>query len=136
MVSVTVDISYERALEKRLVESEEKFQTVIDRLPVLAWMTDEQGHLTIKNTLWLDYLGLSGGAKDWATFENLIDPVEFGDYTKEWQACVALGHLLEREINLSDKLAGKYVRHKLTAIPFHRDDGTIAGWVGTAVPIT
>ena len=107
MVGATVDISFERALEKRLVESEEKFQTVIDRLPVLAWMTDEQGHLTIKNTLWLDYLGLSGGAKDWATFENLIDPVEFGNYTKEWQACVALGHLLEREINLSDKLAGK-----------------------------
>ena len=39
------------------------------------------------------------------------------------------------EVGLFDRLEGKYVPHKMTIVPHYAGDGTVEGWVGSALPL-
>jgi hypothetical protein len=44
-----------------------------------------------------------------------------------------MGDLMEIEIGLFDRLEGKYVPHKMTIVPHYFADGSVQGWVGSAI---
>lgn len=135
IVSVTVDVSQERELEQRLERSEARFQALLDGLPLLLWMTDAGGKTIVQNGLWCDYLGFPAADQEPVKFDEIVDPAAYVLFAEQWRACIACGDLLETEIGLFDRLEGKYVPHKVTIVPHYGQDGSVEGWVGSAIPV-
>ena len=133
IVSVTVDVSHERELQQRFERSEAQFQALVDGLPLLLWMTDGDGKTILQNGLWCDYLGFPSGDAEPVKFDEIVDPDSFPTFAARWQKCIEVGDLMETEIGLFDRLEGKYVPHKVTVVPHYRADGSIQGWVGSAI---
>jgi PAS domain S-box-containing protein len=54
---ISRDISERKRTERQLVESEERFRTLIDAAPVLVWMSGTDKLCTFFNKAWLDFTG-------------------------------------------------------------------------------
>ncbi len=135
IVAVTVDVSHEREVERKLSESESRFRAVIDGLPFPFWMADADGTMVVHNSLLRDYLGLPAGDAEPARLEDIIDPDVYHQFARYWRQCIELGEMMIAEVGLFDRLEGKYVPHKLTVVPHYRAEGAVAGWVGSAIPV-
>jgi PAS domain S-box-containing protein len=133
LVSVTVDVSHEHKLQQRLERSEARFQALVDGLPLLLWMTDGDGKMIVQNGLWCDYLGFPARDEESIKFEDIVDPDALEDFVARWRTCIEGGDVLETEIGLFDRLEGKYVPHKITVVPHYLNDGSVQGWVGSAI---
>ncbi len=135
IVAVTVDVSHEREIRQRLERSEARFQALVAGLPLLLWMTDADGKMIVQNGLWCDYLGFPVADEEPVKFDEIVDPAAFALFAEQWRSCVATGELLQTEIGLFDRLEGKYVSHKITIVPHYAKDGSVEGWVGSAIPL-
>jgi PAS domain S-box-containing protein len=133
IVAVTVDVSHEYELQQRLERSEAKFQALVDGLPLLLWMTDRDGKTILQNGLWCDYLGFPSSDEYPVKFDEIVDPDAVQNFAAQWQGCIDTGDLMETEIGLFDRLESKYVPHKITVVPHYLNDGSILGWVGSAI---
>src|SRR5690606_35650477 len=56
-VVAQMDITDMVQLERALHDSEERFRTLADNIPPLAWMADETGWIFWYNQRWFDYTG-------------------------------------------------------------------------------
>jgi PAS domain S-box-containing protein len=134
-VALTVDITRERALEQALADANLRFAKLLEGLPLLLWLTDADGRMIVQNNLWIDYSGLPKSADCPISFADVIDPMQFPDFAEQWTACVRYGDMLDVQVGLFDRLAGRYVGHRVTAVPHRASDGTLTGWVGSALPV-
>jgi PAS domain S-box-containing protein len=60
VVATFVDITQRKRTEARLQGSEARFQSFMRHLPAMAWICDEQGHLSFANGLYLELMKLTG----------------------------------------------------------------------------
>jgi hypothetical protein len=80
-------------------------------------------------------LGFPVADEEPVKFDEIVDPAAFALFAEQWRSCVATGELLQTEIGLFDRLEGKYVSHKITIVPHYAKDGSVEGWVGSAIPL-
>ncbi len=67
------DISERKAAEQALKDSEERFRTLADQMPIAVYETDGQGRFSYLNRYGLDLFGYTGGAlRDGLTFFDLV----------------------------------------------------------------
>ena len=124
-----------RKADLRLRESEKRFRLVADTTPALIWMCDKEGTVTYLNNRRIDFTGrdLATGFGDaWSTFIHPDDVESVQTANKR-----ALEHQKEfsREYRLR-RHDGVYRWMLDIAVPRVNEDGSFAGFVGSAADIT
>ena len=146
-VVAQTDVSERVEMERALRDSEDKFRTISDNIPQLAWMTDERGLDLWYNRRWFEYTGADvdemqrlralagagGGSNDeWRLAVIHSDDRE--DTRIKWARSLQTGEPYEIEFRCR-RHDGVYRWFLGRALPIRDDSGRIVRWFGTNTDI-
>jgi PAS domain S-box-containing protein len=122
-------------LIERLRESEERFRLIANSAPVSIWITDVGKQCTYVNQSWLD---LTGRPFDAALGEGWADTVHPDDVERSWSTYAQAfdrrePFRMEYRVRRHD---GEYRWVTDTGVPRYNEDGSFAGYIGSAVDVT
>jgi PAS domain S-box-containing protein len=124
------DITERRNAEKELRESEERFRTLANSIPQLAWTARADGFILWYNQRWYDYTGTTPPRMKRMGWQSVHDPASLPTVLRRWHEGIALGQPFEMEFPL--RAADGTFRNFLTRIePMNDSDGCVTQWVGT-----
>jgi len=87
-VAVFDDITQRTRSEEALRESEQRFRTMADGLPLMIWVHDAQGALQFVNQTYLDFFGVTPEQVAGPNWQPLVHPDDLAGYAGEFSACV------------------------------------------------
>ena len=122
-------------LIERLRESEERFHLVANSAPVSIWITDVGKQCTYVNQSWLD---LTGRPFEAALGEGWADTIHPEDVERSWSTYAQAfdrrePFRMEYRVRRHD---GEYRWVTDTGVPRYNEDGSFAGYIGSAVDVT
>jgi two-component system, sensor histidine kinase and response regulator len=121
--------------EEALRESESRFRTVANAVPVLIWMTDAENRCNFVNQSWLSFRGTKMAdemGEGWAAGLHPEDAARLADTCgRAFQDRATF----ETEFRLL-RHDGEYRWMLDSGTPLHHPDGSFSGFVGTCVDIT
>ena len=129
------DITEHKRAEKLLRESEDRFRTLANAMPQLAWIGRPDGHLVWYNQRWYQYTGTTPKQMEGWGWQSVHDPDELPKVLERWKASIATGEPFEMTFPLRG--ADGHFRPFLTrGYPLKDKDGRILQWFGTNTDIT
>jgi PAS domain S-box-containing protein len=122
-------------LIERVRESEERFRLIANSAPVSIWITDVDKQCTYVNQSWLD---LTGRPFDAALGEGWADTLHPEDVERSWSTYAQAfdrrePFRMEYRVRRHD---GEYRWVTDTGVPRYNEDGSFAGYIGSAVDVT
>jgi PAS domain S-box-containing protein len=132
MIGVTLDITEHKRREQALRESQERFRTMLEALPEIAFVIGTDGMAEYYNKRFAEYVGHAIGT-DSAARTALHHP----DDQKVLVESRIKGAASDREYTTEARMRrhdGAYRWHIIRNSPLRRDGKTVA-WLGTAVDI-
>ena len=135
LVVVFRDVTERNQTLAALRESEQRFHTLADTIPQLAWMAEPDGAIFWYNRGWYEYTGTTlEQMRGWG-WETVHDPQILPEVVEHWKTSLATGEEFEMEFPL--KGADSKFRWFLTRVNPQRDSqGKIFRWFGTNTDIT
>jgi PAS domain S-box-containing protein len=113
-----------------LRESEDRFRTMANAMPQLAWIARADGHLIWYNQRWYDYTGTTPEQMEGWGWQSVHDPVELPKVLERWKASIATGAPFEMTFPLRG--ADGVFRLFLTrGFPLKDAAGQVTQWCGT-----
>lgn len=129
------DISDLRAADKALKDSEEKFMTLAEAMPQMAFMANASGDITYYNSRWYQYVNGMEGTEGWGWKDKPIHHPDDLEHTVDtWNHSLKTGEDYEIEYRLR-RHDGKYRWHLGRAMAVRNDKGDIINWIGTNTDI-
>jgi len=129
------DISERKRSEAAMHESEERFRTMANSIPQLAWIARADGFISWYNRRWLEYTGKTSEEMEGWGWQSVHDPVALPRVMTGWQAAIAAGTTFEMEFPLRG-VDGSF-RIFLTRVePLKKADGEVVQWFGTNTDVT
>ena len=129
------DIHEQKTASAVVAESEEKFRTMAESIPQLAWMTDADGYIFWYNQRWYDFTGTTfEQMKGWG-WQSVHDPAELPRVLEKFKAHIASGEPWEDTYQLR-RHDGVMRWHLSRARPIRDKTGRIVRWFGTNTDIT
>jgi PAS domain S-box-containing protein len=131
----TQDISDRRLAENLLRESEERFETMVNGIPQLAWMAEADGSIFWYNQRWYEYTGTTFDAmKGWG-WQSVHHPDTLAEVMEQWTRAIQEGELFDMELPL--RAADGTFRTFLTrGTPAKDSTGRVVRWFGTNTDIS
>jgi PAS domain S-box-containing protein len=87
--SSAYDITDRKKVEQALRESEDRFRTMADGLPLIVWVHDAEGRQQFVNQTFLDYFGVSPAEMKDGRWQLLMHPDDVKAYSDEFFASVS-----------------------------------------------
>ena len=134
MLGVAIDITAQKQAERALRESEDRYRSLADAMPQVAYITGADGKTKLINHHWAEYAGVSNSEcldLDWLAW---VHPDDAPPLLARWKECVRTGDRFELEYRLRNA-KGEYCWHLGRAVPVRDPHGKITGWVGTSTEI-
>jgi len=132
---VCLEVTESVAATRALAESEERFRTMADGLPVMVWVTEPDGSCSYLNKLWYEFTGQS--ADDALEFGWLraVHPDDAAPSERLFRAANASheGFQIEYRLRRAD---GEYRWAIDSARPRLGPDGEFLGFIGSVIDIT
>jgi PAS domain S-box-containing protein len=129
------DITERKQAEDALRVSEERFQTMVNGIPQLAWMADPDGLIFWYNQRWYEYTGTTFGQMEGWAWESVHDPKVLPRVLEKWKGAIATGHPFDMEFPLRG--ADGVFREFLTRVmPLKDAEGRVTRWFGTNTDIS
>jgi PAS domain S-box-containing protein len=132
LVGTVEDITERKHQERILSESEKLYHSLIDAIPQIVFMNDENGHGLYVNRKWHEYTGFALHDRSFWIAAMHLDEAESN--VERWRSAVAAGEPYETEFRLR-RADGAYRWHLVRAIPVQNQEGRIWRWIGTATDI-
>jgi formate hydrogenlyase transcriptional activator len=115
-------------------QTEERLRTIIDTIPVIAWVTLPDGSGEFWNQRWFAYTGLPlEVARGWG-WRAAIHPEDLECVEKKWREDIASGEAGEVEGRLR-RFDGEYRWFLFRYEPLRDEDGNVVNWYGTNTDI-
>ena len=132
LVVVFRDIDDRKRAEAALRDSEERFRSMLEALPQIAFVIAPDGEAVYYNRQFRDYAGPSLGL-GLADRNALLDPEDLPRLTEARSTAAAAGvdYVVEARMRRHD---GVYRWHRIQNRPLH-GEGRVLYWLGTAVDI-
>jgi PAS domain S-box-containing protein len=115
-------------------DSEDRYRTIVDAIPAMAWSTLPDGYVEFLNRRCLDYTGLSlGEARGWG-WDVAVHPDDLDALMDRWRALLASGEAGEMEARVR-RHDGEYRWFLFRAEPVRDDHGDVVKWYGANTDI-
>ena len=135
-VLVTViETTNQKKSEIALRQSEERFRTMADNIPNLAWIGDADGGITWYNKKWYDYTGTTYEEMEGWGWQSVHDPVKLPAIVDKWQDSISSGRPFEMVIPLRG-VDGEFRQFLTRVLPIRNTNGEVQQWFGTNTDIT
>ncbi len=129
------DVTESVLFAKRIEESEEKFRTLADNIPLLTWMADSEGGIFWYNKQWYNYTGTTEKEMEGWGWKSVHDPDELPGVIEKWTTSINSGIPFEMVFPL--KGHDNIYRPFLTrVVPIFDENGKIQTWFGTNVDVS
>lgn len=130
VVGTNLDITERKQAEAALRMNEERFRTMANSIPQLAWIARPDGHIFWYNQRWYDYTGTTLEQMEGWGWRDVHDPAVLPRVMAQWRAAIDAGQPLDIEFPLRG--ADGTFRTFLTRIqPFKDAEGRVVQWFGT-----
>jgi len=121
--------------EEALRESEERFRTLANALPQLAWIARPDAYIYWYNQRWYEYTGTTPEQMEGWGWQRVHDPDVLPKVLEQWQASIATGQPFDMVFPLRG--ADGHFRQFLTrVVPLKDAEGHVLQWFGTNTDIT
>jgi len=134
-IGVNSDISDRKLAMSALRESEERFRSMADSVPVLLWVAGTDALYTFFNRTWLQFTGRTLEQELGVGWMEGLHPDELQRCLNTYQSAFNARQSFEMEYHLR-RADGEYRWILDTGIPRFTPDGTFAGYIGSCIDIT
>ena len=128
-------IELERRVEERtaqLSESEEEFRTLVNSIPQLAWVADQEGNSTWINKQWYNYTGLPEG--DVQSWSKAFHEEDLKFISEIYARAIKEKKSAQYEARIRNA-EGDYRWFLIQLLPFKNAKGEVTKWFGTNTDI-
>jgi PAS domain S-box-containing protein len=128
------DITERRQAERAVQESEDRFRTLANSMPQLAWMARADGFLLWYNQRWHDYTGTTPGQMEGSGWQSVHDPAVLPAVISKWSEAIELQQPFEMEFPLRGA-DGTFRVFLTRAQPMKDAEGRLVQWFGTCTDV-
>ncbi len=133
--AVAIDVTERKRAERKLRDSDERFRTLADNIPQLAWMARPDGHIFWYNRRWYEYTGMDPESQEGWGWQSVHDPGVLPSVLEGWRQSIATGEPFSMVFPLQG--ADGIFRPFLTRVmPVKDEQGRVERWFGTNTDIT
>lgn len=122
-------------LHQEASDTAAKFQSLVNSIPQLAWMTHPDGTPFWFNDRWLAYTGWNATTPARTNWGELLDPQDVPRVSEGWRRALAAGTPWEDTFALR-RHDGVYRWYLSRALPQYDSAGQITYWFGTNTDVT
>ena len=115
-------------------DSEDRYRTMIDAIPAMAWSSLPDGSVEFANRRWHDYTGLSAEELRGGGWKVAVHPDDLETVIGKWRELLASPQPGEIEGRVR-RFDGEYRWFLFRAEPLRDDSGDIIRWYGTNIDI-
>ncbi len=135
LANTSIDITERKRAENALRESEEKFRSMANAMPQLAWIANADGYIFWYNQRWYEYTGTTPEQMEGWGWQSVHDPDMLPKVVDRWKTSLATGEPFDMEFPLCG--ADGNLRPFLTRVlPLKDPQGRVAQWFGTNTDIS
>ncbi len=130
-----MDIHDMKEIEDALRESEERFRTMANAIPQLAWMANPDGYIFWYNQRWYEYTGTTPEQMEGWGWQSAHDPEALPSVVERWKASITTGEPLDMEFPLLGA-DGKFRPFLTRVMPMKDSEGRVLRWFGTNTDVS
>ncbi|HWH71009.1 MAG TPA: PAS domain S-box protein, partial [Candidatus Sulfotelmatobacter sp.] len=131
---VSEEITRAKQAEEALRHSEERFRTMADAMPQLAWIARPDGHVVWYNRRWYEYTGTRPEQLEGWNWQSVHDPQMLPRVLQRWGQSLATGEPFEMEFPLRGA-DGVFHPFLTRMMPLKNASGQVVWWFGTSTDI-
>jgi PAS domain S-box-containing protein len=135
ILSIAMDITDRKQVEKAMRESEERFRTLADNISQLAWMADPDGSIFWFNKRWYEFTGTTYNEIKQKGLSIIVDPDYFESVMSGYAESVKSGRPWTATFPMR-KYDGSYRWFLSHAMPIYDNNNSIVRWFGTNTDVT
>lgn len=129
-LAIILDITTRRRAELALRDSEERFRTIVNTIPQLAWIAESDGSRTWYNQRWYDYTGTTPEEMEGLGWQKVHDIEMLPKVMERWINATAAGKAFDMEFPLRGA-DGRFRIFLTRAEPLRNAEGLVTQWFGT-----
>ncbi len=130
------DVTTSQLYALQIKESEERFRTLMDNVPVMVWVSNEKNIVAYSNKALKAFLGLDlEGMNDYRDYAAYVHPDDTRIAIHEWKKSIIKRKSVLSEYRLKDA-KGEYHNILEKAVPRFLEDGSYAGYIGAYFDLT
>jgi PAS domain S-box-containing protein len=128
------DITERRQAEREVRDSEERFRTLANSMPQLAWAARADGFILWYNQRWHDYTGTTPEQMEGWGWQSVHDPDILPTVLDKWRDAIALAQPFEMEFPLRGA-DGTFRNFLNRGQPMKDSEGRLVQWFGTCTDV-
>lgn len=132
---ILYDITDQNQAAQKLIESENRFRTMADGLPLIVWVHDHEGKQQFVNKTFLEFFGVTQEDVKKDSWQILVHPDDADAYANEFFACVRNQRPFHGQTRVN-RFDGEWRWMESWSRPRFSSIGEYLGHVGTSADIT